>query len=144
MQERHNSSALAMESHLSCTNPWIYYTEFQRFFHSWTERLHNFFLAKCSLETSKINLNYNNETFFLKSPNETHMTDNINSSDARDRIFHSFGKIPCLLMPWFLKSSENQQAWYWQYKIGNMNGCSIENLVFFYWTRYDTKCEYPL
>ena len=43
-----------------------------------------------------------------------------NSSDAGDRIFQVVWSIPCLLMPWLLKSSEHQQAWYWQYRISNM------------------------
>ena len=39
-------------------------------------------------------------------------------------------------MPWLLKSPEHQHAWYWQYRIGNMQGCSIVNLVFFCWIQF--------
>ena len=59
------------------------------------------------------------------------MSQYVNSYDARDRIFQLIWSIPCLLMPWLLKSPGHQQAWYWQYKIGNMYSCSIVNLVFF-------------
>ena len=38
---------------------------------------------------------------------------NVNSSDARDGIFWLIWSIPCLLIPWLLKSPEHQQAWYW-------------------------------
>ena len=41
----------------------------------------------------------------------------INSSDARDRIFHLIWSKPYLLMPWLLKSPGHQQEWYWQYRI---------------------------
>ena len=33
-----------------------------------------------------------------------------NSSDAGDGMFWLWGSIPCLLMPWLLKSPEHQQA----------------------------------
>ena len=36
----------------------------------------------------------------------------INSSDAVDGIFRLWESIPCLLMPWLLKSPEHQQVWY--------------------------------
>ena len=32
--------------------------------------------------------------------------------DAGDRIFRFWGSIPCLLMPWLLKSPVHQQTWY--------------------------------
>ena len=37
----------------------------------------------------------------------------VNSSEARDGIFQLIWWIPCLLMPWPLKSPEHQQTWYW-------------------------------
>ena len=37
----------------------------------------------------------------------------LNSSDARDGIFWLIWSMPCLLMPWLLKSPVHQQAWYW-------------------------------
>ena len=44
----------------------------------------------------------------------------VNSSDARNGIFWLIWSIPCLLMPWLLKSPGHQQEWYWQYRTGNM------------------------
>ena len=48
--------------------------------------------------------------------------------------------------PQWVKSPGHQQAWYCQYRIVNMQDCSIVNLFFFCWTKYkisyDTKCEY--
>ena len=43
-----------------------------------------------------------------------------NSSNAGDRIFWFWGSIPCLLMPWRLKSPGHQQAWYWLCRTNNM------------------------
>ena len=39
---------------------------------------------------------------------------------AGDRIFPLWGSIPCLLMPWLIKSPGYQQAWYWEHRTGNM------------------------
>ena len=36
----------------------------------------------------------------------------INSLDAGDGTFQLWVSIPCLLMPWLLKSPEHQQTWY--------------------------------
>ena len=60
----------------------------------------------------------------------------LNSSGAGDGIFRLWWSIPCLLVPWWLKSPGHQQAWYWQFRIGNMQGCSVVNLVFFCWTKF--------
>ena len=54
---------------------------------------------------------------------------------ARHGIFWLIWLIPCLSMPWLLRSLGHQQAWYWQYRIGNMWHCSIVSLVFFCWTK---------
>ena len=59
----------------------------------------------------------------------------LNSSDAGDEIIQLWESITCLLMPCILKSSEHQQVWYCQYRIGNMQTCSSLNLIFFYWTK---------
>ena len=71
------------------------------------------------------------------------MKTDINPPDARDGIFWLTWSIPFLLMPRFLKSPGHQQEWYWQYRIGNMWGCSIVT-----WSssveqnpRYDMKCD---
>ena len=37
-----------------------------------------------------------------------------------DEIFWLWGLTPCLLMPWPLEVPGHQQAWYQQYRIGNM------------------------
>ena len=58
-----------------------------------------------------------------------------NSSDAGDGIFRFGASIPCLLIPWLLKFSKHQQAWYCQYRMGNMQGCSIGKFVFFCWPK---------
>ena len=44
----------------------------------------------------------------------------LNSSDTGDGIFWLWGSIPCLQMPWLLKSPEHQQAWYWLHRSDNM------------------------
>ena len=62
----------------------------------------------------------------------------VNSSGARDGIFRLILSIPCLLIPWLLKSSGHQHDWYWQYRIGSR---------LWIWSyveqnpRYNTKCE---
>ena len=63
------------------------------------------------------------------------------SLDAGDRIFWLWGSIPCLLMAWWLKSPGHHQAWYWLYRICNIWGCFIGNLVFFCWAKFYIWCE---
>ena len=58
----------------------------------------------------------------------------INSSDTEDRIFQVWGSIPCLLMPWLLKSPGHQQAWYWLCRTDNMYCCSRLNLKINTWS----------
>ena len=48
----------------------------------------------------------------------------LNSSDTGDRIFRIRGLLPCLLMPWLLKSPEPQEAWYWLCRTDNIYCCS--------------------
>ena len=44
--------------------------------------------------------------------------------------------VPCLLMPWLLKSPEHQQARYWQCEIGTMQSYFIVNsYLIFCWTK---------
>ena len=43
-----------------------------------------------------------------------------NSSDAGDGIFRLWVSLPCLLMPWLLKSPGHQQKWYLHYGTGNI------------------------
>ena len=50
-----------------------------------------------------------------------------NSSDTGDRIVRLWGSIPCLLMPWLLKSLEHHQAWYWLCRTDNIYCCSRVN-----------------
>ena len=59
----------------------------------------------------------------------------INSSDAGDGILWLWGPIPCLLMPWLLKSPEHQQAWYWLYRTDNMHFCSRLNFTYLGWAK---------
>ena len=40
----------------------------------------------------------------------------VNSFDASDGIFWLWASVSCLLMPWFPKSPDHQQAWYWLYR----------------------------
>ena len=54
----------------------------------------------------------------------------INSSDAGEEIFWLWGSIPCLLMPWLLKSPEHQQAWYWPCRTDNMHCYSRVNFIY--------------
>ena len=53
----------------------------------------------------------------------------VNSPSTGEGIFRLCGSVPCLLMPWLLKSPGHQQAWYLQYRIGNMYTCSILNFI---------------
>ena len=62
--------------------------------------------------------------FFLRNKNIS-----IKSSDAGDRIFWILGSIPCLLMPWFVKSPEHQQAWNWLCRT-DMYCCSRVDLIY--------------
>ena len=41
-----------------------------------------------------------------------------------------WGSIPCLLMPWLLKSPERQQAWYWLCKTDHIYNCSRANFTY--------------
>ena len=59
-----------------------------------------------------------------------------NSSDhAGDGIFWLWVSIPCLRMPWLLKSPRHHQGWHWQYWTGNISDCSFVNMAFFCWTK---------
>ena len=40
------------------------------------------------------------------------------------------GSIPCLLMPWILKSPEHQKAWYWLFRTDNIPCCSRVNFIY--------------
>ena len=54
------------------------------------------------------------------------------SSDAGDGIFRLWWvSIPCLLMPWLLKSPEHQQVWYWLCRTVNMYCYSTVNFTNF-------------
>ena len=53
----------------------------------------------------------------------------VNSSDAEDVIFQPYGSMPCLLMPWLLKSSEHQLACYWLCRTDDMCCCSRVNFI---------------
>ena len=53
----------------------------------------------------------------------------INSSDAGDRIFRFGGSIPCLLMPWLLKSTGHQQACHWLSRKDSICCCSRLNFT---------------
>ena len=68
---------------------------------------------------------------------------NLVSSDVRDRIRRPIWSIPCLLMPWLLKSPGHQQSWHQQYRIGTCI-CApfwIWSSFVEYNPRYDTKWE---
>ena len=54
----------------------------------------------------------------------------VNSSDAEDGIFWIWGSIPCLLMPWLLKSPEHQQAWYWLCRTNNTYHCFRVDFIY--------------
>ena len=51
-----------------------------------------------------------------------------NSSCRKRNIPALGGSMPCLLIPWLLKSPEHQQAWYWLYRTDNMYCCSFHLL----------------
>ena len=57
------------------------------------------------------------------------MTENLNPSDAGDRIFWLWQSIPCLLISWLLQSPEHQQAWYCLCKTDSMYFCSRVNFI---------------
>ena len=48
-----------------------------------------------------------------------------NSSDAGDGIFQLWGSIPCLLMPWILKTPGHQHTWYWLCRTYNRQGSTL-------------------
>ena len=52
------------------------------------------------------------------------------SSDAGDEIFWLWESIPCLLMPWLLKSPEHQHAWHWLCRTDNMYFCYRVNFIY--------------
>ena len=56
--------------------------------------------------------------------------DIVNSFDAGDGIFWLWGSIPCLLMPWLLKSPDHQLAWYWLCRIDIIYCCSRVNFIY--------------
>ena len=63
-----------------------------------------------------------------------------------DGIFRIWLSISCLLMPWFLKSPEHQQAWHW---LCRRTACIvILELILSTWVkptpRCNSKCEYIL
>ena len=68
----------------------------------------------------------------------------VNSSDAGNRIFRLWRLIPCLLMPWFLKSAGHQEAWHWLCRTVNMY--FLSELISSTWVKpnwcYNSKCEY--
>ena len=70
--------------------------------------------------------------FYQNNSSVWRCVDDFNSFDATKRIFRITLSIACLLMP----RPGHQQAWYWQYRIDNMKGCSIVNLIFFWWITY--------
>ena len=51
------------------------------------------------------------------------------SSGAGDRIFRLWWSIPCLIMPWLLKSPEHQQTWHWICRTENMYCCSRVKVI---------------
>ena len=61
--------------------------------------------------------------------------------NAEERIFRLIWSIPCLLMPWLLKSAGHQQEWYCQNRVGDMWCCYIVNLVFFFNTKSKLLCD---
>ena len=54
----------------------------------------------------------------------------INSPDGGDGIFQLLKSIPCLLMPWVLKSPGHQKVWYWLCRTDNMFNCSRLNFIY--------------
>ena len=46
------------------------------------------------------------------------------------------GSIPCLLMPWLLKSPEHQQAWYWLCRTHGMYWCYTVNFIYLGQAKY--------
>ena len=70
----------------------------------------------------------------------------LNSYDAGDGIFRLWGSIPCLLMPWLLKSPEHQQAWYWICRTDNMYCSTRVNFIYLGQAKpkrqFKKKCEY--
>ena len=54
----------------------------------------------------------------------------LNSSDAGDGTFWLCGSIPCLMMPWLLKSPKHQQALYWLCRRDNMYFCSRDDFSY--------------
>ena len=57
------------------------------------------------------------------------MTENLNPSDAGDRIFWLWQSVPCLLISWLLQSPEHQQAWYCLCETDSMYFCSRVNFI---------------
>ena len=48
----------------------------------------------------------------------------------RTKLQRLWGSIPCLLIPWLLKSPRHQQAWYWLSRTDSMYCCSRVNFTY--------------